>query len=239
MTATLLTRCLAEIVGSFIMIVLGNGGVANVVLKKAKAESTGWMGISMGWGTAVALPVWLFGSISGAHFNPSVTIGMAVAGKFPASEVLPYVLSQFLGCFLGAVAVFVIFYKQFQATDDPEAKLASFSTFPAVRSTFINFVGVFIEGFILVFAVAGMSALKLAPGLSGIIIFVLIFVLVFTIGGTTGCPLNMARDLAPRIAHAILPIPGKGSSDWKYAWVPVVGPTLGGICGALLYYAIF
>ncbi|MFT8871783.1 MAG: MIP/aquaporin family protein [Sporolactobacillus sp.] len=239
MAATLMTRYLAELVGTFIMILLGDGAVANVFLKKGKAGSSGWLGISLGWATAVAVPVWIFGGISGAHFNPSVTLGLAVIGKFPVSEVLPYLGAQFIGAFLGAVAVFVIFYKQFQATDDTEAKLGTFTTIPAVRSYFLNFVGVFIEAFILVFTITATTTMHLASGMMGLIVFVVIFVIVFTIGGTTGCPLNAARDLAPRIAHALLPVPGKGTSDWRYAWIPVVGTALGGICGAVLYVSIF
>lgn len=230
---------LGELVGTFIMVLLGDGAVANVILKKSKAENSGWIVITAGWAFAVALPVWFFGSVSGAHFNPAVTLGLAFVGKFPWDHAAAYILAQFIGAFLAAVALFLHFYKHFEATDDPETKLGVFSTGPAIRSSFFNLLGEFINTFVLLFGIIGIISQQMAPGLMALAIGILIFAIGLSLGGTTGYAINPARDLAPRIAHAILPVPGKGTSDWAYAWIPVVGPILGGICGALTYVLLF
>ncbi|MDD9150315.1 MULTISPECIES: MIP/aquaporin family protein [unclassified Sporolactobacillus] len=238
MTAPLITRFFAEMVGMFFLIFLGDGGCANIFLKKGR-EGGNWLGISLEWGAAVAVPVWLFGSISGAHLNPAVTLGLAAIGHFPWADVIPYIVAQFIGAILGAVAVYIIFYKQFEATEDKGAILGSFSTIPAVRNYFLNFVAEFLETFTLVFAIVAASAQNFAPGIMGLIVFFVIFVLVITVGGTTGCALNPARDIGPRLVHALLPIANKGKSDWAYAWIPAFATTLGGIAGAMLYVALF
>ncbi|WP_100489339.1 MIP/aquaporin family protein [Sporolactobacillus pectinivorans] len=230
---------LGELAGTFIMVLLGDGAVANVILKKSKAENSGWIVITAGWAFAVAIPVWIFGSVSGAHFNPAVTLGLACIGKFPWSSAAAYMTAQFIGAFLAAVVLFLHFYKHFEATTDPATKLGVFSTGPAIRSKFFNFFGEFINTFVLLFGIVGIVSQKMAPGLMGLAIGILIFAIGLSLGGTTGYAINPARDLAPRIAHALLPIPGKGGSDWAYAWIPVVGPILGGICGAFAYVLLF
>ncbi|MFT8710265.1 MAG: MIP/aquaporin family protein [Sporolactobacillus sp.] len=230
---------LGELVGTFFMVLLGDGAVANVILKKSKAENSGWIVITAGWAFAVALPVWFFGSVSGAHFNPAVTIGLACIGQFSWSHVAGYLIAQFIGAFLAAVVLFLHFYKHFEATDDPAVKLGVFSTGPAIRSHCFNFIGEFINTFVLLFGIVGIVSQKMAPGIMGLAIGILIFAIGLSLGGTTGYAINPARDLAPRIAHALLPIPGKGPSDWGYAWIPVVAPIIGGICGALTYITIF
>lgn len=230
---------LAELVGTCLMVLLGDGVVANVVLKKSKGENSGWIVITTGWAFAVAIPAWIFGSVSGAHFNPAVTIGLAIAGKFAWSKVFTYIVAQFIGAFIAAVILFVQYYKHFEETDDKAAKLGVFCTAPAIRSNLFAFINEFIGTFVLVFGILGITSQKMAPGLSILAIGILIWSIGLSLGGATGYAINPARDLAPRIAHAILPIPGKGDSDWGYAWIPVLGPIVGGICGSILYTLIF
>lgn len=234
-----MTKFIAELVGTFLMVLLGDGVVAGVILKKSKAENSGWIVITAGWAFAVAVPVWIFGSVSGGHFNPAVTIGLAVTGKFPAGEVLTYLAAQFIGAFIAAIVLFIHYYKHFEETEDKATKLGVFSTGPAIRSNFFNFFSEFMGTFVLLFGILGITSQKMAPGFTAFAVGVLIFSIGLSLGGTTGYAINPARDLAPRIAHALLPIPGKGDSDWGYAWIPVAGPILGGICGSLLYVAIF
>lgn len=230
---------LAELLGTMILILLGNGVVANTVLKKSKAENSGWLTICFGWALGVAIPVVMFGAVSGAHFNPAVTIGLAVIGKFAWSSVPIYVAAQFIGAFIGAVLVFVYFYPHYKETEDKGAKLATFATGPAIKNTVFNFISEFIGTAILVFAILGVGTAKVAEGLGPIIVGGIILAMGVCLGGTTGYAINPFRDLAPRIAHAILPIPGKGDSDWGYAWIPVVGPLLGGVVGAILFNLVF
>ncbi|MDD3223971.1 MAG: aquaporin family protein [Clostridium sp.] len=232
-------KFMAELVGTFLMVLLGDGVVAGVILNKSKAQNSGWIVITAGWAFAVAIPVWIFGSVSGAHFNPAVTIGLTVAGKFPASEVPMYLAAQFIGAFIAAIVLFVHYYKHFEETEDKATKLGVFSTAPAIRSNFFNFFGEFMGTFVLVFGILGITSQKMAPGFAAFAIGILIFSIGVSLGGTTGYAINPARDLAPRIAHAILPIPGKGNSDWGYAWIPVLGPIVGGICGSIFYLLIF
>ncbi|AJA47317.1 putative glycerol uptake facilitator protein [Clostridium pasteurianum DSM 525 = ATCC 6013] len=229
----------SEMLGTMILIILGDGVVANVVLKKTKAENSGWMVISTGWALAVTIPVFIFGNISGAHFNPAVTIGMAFIGSFPWSNVGIYIAAQLIGAFLGAIIVWIYYRPHFNATEDKEAKLAVFCTQPAIRDIYSNFICEFIGTFILVFAILGVGNTKMINGLSPIVVGGIIWAIGLTLGGTTGYAINPVRDLGPRIAHYILPIKDKGSSDWKYALIPVAAPICGGIVGALLYKLIF
>lgn len=230
---------LAELIGTMLLILLGNGVVANVVLKKSKAENAGWLTINIGWALAVAIPVFIMGGISGAHFNPAVTIGLAVIGKFAWAQVPAYLAAQFIGALLGAVLVFIFFYPHYEATEDKGAKLATFSTGPAIKNIPFNFISEMIGTFVLVFTILGLGTAKLSDGIAPIGVGLIILAMGVCLGGTTGYALNPARDLAPRIAHTILPVPGKGDSDWGYAWIPVVAPIIGGILGALVFNILF
>lgn len=230
---------LAELLGTMILILLGNGVVANTVLKKSKAENSGWLTICFGWALGVAIPAVMFGAVSGAHFNPALTIGLAVIGKFAWSSVPTYLAAQFIGGFIGAVLVFIYFYPHYKETEDKGAKLATFATGPAIKNTVFNFISEFIGTGILIFTILGVGTANIAEGVGPIIVGGIILAMGVCLGGTTGYAINPVRDLAPRIAHAILPIPGKGDSDWGYAWIPVVGPLLGGVFGAILFNLVF
>jgi len=234
-----MSHYLAEFLGTAILILLGDGVVASVVLNKTKANNSGWIVITFGWALAVAIPVFIFGSISGAQFNPALTLSLAVIGKFPWDQVPGYVISQFLGAFVGACLVYVNFKNHFDATEDADAKRAVFCTAPAIKNTFHNFFSEFLGTFILVFALLGFVNTKLADGLSGFVVGGIILVLGISLGATTGYAINPARDLGPRIAHALLPIKNKQGSDWWYAWIPVVAPICGAIVAAVFFKAIF
>jgi glycerol uptake facilitator protein len=232
---------LAELVGTMFLVLLGDGVVAAVVLSKSKAESSGWMVITTGWAMAVAMGVYIAGHISGGHINPVVTLSLAVIGRFPWRDVPKYMAAQFLGAFLGAVIVWLAYLAHWPVTEDKGKKLGVFSTSPAVRRLPMNMLTEIIATFILMFGVLAIVA-NTAPaqsGLTPLLIGFLIWAIGLSLGAPTGYATNPARDLAPRIAHALLPIPGKGGSDWGYAWVPVVGPTIGGLMGALAYVGIF
>lgn len=234
-----MSHFLAEIIGTMILIILGDGVVANVLLNKTKGQNSGLIVIASGWAFAVAIPAFIFGGISGAHFNPALTIALAVIGKFPWDQVPGYIIAQFIGAFLGAIIVWLHYLPHWKATEDKGLKLAVFSTGPAIPNTFANFISEFIGTFILVFGILGLSTVQMAPGLGVAAVAVLIWVIGVSLGGTTGYAINPARDLGPRIAHALLPIAGKGDSDWGYAWIPVLAPILGGLVAALTFAAIF
>jgi len=232
---------LAELVGTMFLVLLGDGVVAAVVLSKSKAQNSGWIVITTGWGLAVTMGVYISGRISGGHINPAFTLGLAVIGKFPWSAVPKYLAAQFLGAFLGAVLVWLTYLAHWRPTEDPGAKLVVFSTIPAIRRLPLNLLTEIIATFALMFGVLAIIAnpAPLQSGLAALLIGFLIWALGLSLGGPTGFAMNPARDLAPRIAHALLPIPGKGGSDWSYAWVPVVGPVIGGVLGAVAYVSVF
>lgn len=230
---------LAEMIGTMILIYLGDGVVANVVLKKTKGTNGGWMVITTGWAFAVAIPAFIFGVTSGAHFNPALTLALASIGDFPWSQVPMYITAQMIGAFLGAFLVFIQYYNHFEATDDKDGKLGVFCTGPAIRNGKFNFISEFIGTFLLVFSILGINAVPMANGLNTLAVGLLIWALGLSSGGTTGYAINPARDLGPRIAHAILPVPGKRDSDWKYAWIPVVAPILGALAGAFTFIFLF
>lgn len=232
---TLMSAFLGELIGTMILIVFGGGVVGGVVLKKSKAENSGWIVITMGWGLAVAMAVYAVGQFSGAHLNPAVTIGLAAIGSFPWSDVPTYIIAQMIGAFIGAVIVYLHYLPHWQATDDQGAKLAVFSTDPAIKNPAANLLSEVIGTFILLLGLLALGANKFAEGMNPFIVGFLIVAIGLSLGGTTGYAINPARDLGPRIAHFILPIPGKGSSNWGYAWIPVVGPIIGGTYGALFY----
>jgi glycerol uptake facilitator protein len=244
----------AEVIGTAILIILGDGVVAGVLLSKSKAENAGWIVITFGWAMAVAIAVYAVGQFSGAHINPAVTIGFAATESFGVQwdDVPKYIGGQFVGAFIGAVIVYLSYLGHWRETEDPGLKLAVFSTGPAIRNTTNNLITEIVGTFILVFGVLaivghfaedviGDAALTSALGAAfpPLLIGLLVFAIGLSLGGPTGYAINPARDLGPRIAHAILPIPGKGSSDWEYAWIPVVGPIIGGILGASGYHLFF
>ncbi len=236
---------LGEILGTAMLILLGNGVVANVLLEKAKGQNSGWIVITFGWGMAVFIGVFMVAGISGAHLNPAVTIGLAVAGTFPWVDVPAYILAQFIGAAIGATLVWVHYKDHFAATKDPDLKLAAFSTAPAIRNTIMNLISEIIGTFVLVIAVLYLFVLPEGMN-SGTVVAIsgpfsvglVVFAIGLSLGGTTGYAINPARDLGPRIVHALLPIPNKGDSDWKYAPIPVVGPIIGGALAGLFYLAV-
>jgi glycerol uptake facilitator protein len=231
----------AEFVGTALLILLGDGVVAGVLLNKSKAQNGGWMVVTAGWGLGVAMAVYAVGPISGAHINPAVTLGLAVAGKFAWSEVAGYLAAQFLGAIMGAVLVWLAYLAHWGETEDKGLKLGVFCTAPAIRSAPMNFITEIIGTFALMFGVMALSAYKPSAqsGLTPLLVGLLVWSIGLSLGGPTGYAINPARDLGPRIAHALLPIAGKGGSDWGYAWVPVFGPMAGGILGAVTYALLF
>jgi glycerol uptake facilitator protein len=234
-----MTPYLAEFFGTMLLVLLGDGVVAGVLLKNSKSENAGWQTIVIAWGLSVMIAVYAIGRISGAHLNPAVTIALCVSGDFAANQVAGYILAQFGGAFCGAVLVWLHYYPHWAGTHDASVKLAVFCTAPAIRSTPHNLFSEILGTLILVLAILFIGANNFADGLNPVVIGALISTIGFSLGGTTGFAINPARDLGPRIAHFMLPIPGKGSSDWSYSWIPVVGPIIGGILGALLFKVLF
>ncbi|AMW98049.1 aquaporin family protein [Rummeliibacillus stabekisii] len=228
-----------EMLGTMILVVFGAGVCAGANLNKSFAKNGGWVVISLAWGLAVTMGVFAVGSISGAHLNPAVTIGLAMNGDFPWADVPKYILGQMIGAILGSVLIYLHYLPHWKATDDPAAKLGVFATGPAIPHTFSNLLSEMIGTFILVLGLDFIGANKFSEGLNPLAVGSLIVVIGMSLGGTTGYAINPARDLGPRIAHAILPIAGKGGSNWGYAWIPVVGPILGGSLGALFFKAAF
>jgi glycerol uptake facilitator protein len=231
----------AELVGTALLVLLGDGVVAGVVLGKSKAQGSGWIVITTGWGLGVALAVYAVGRVSGAHINPAVTLGLAAVGRFSWHLVPAYLAAQLLGAFLGAVLVWLAYLAHWRETPDPAGKLAVFSTAPAVRRAGANLITEMIGAFVLVFGVLALGSYKPAndSGLTPLLVGVLVWSIGLSLGGPTGYAINPARDLGPRLAHALLPIPGKGGSDWGYAWIPVVGPVIGGVLGSIAYVKLF
>ncbi|CAN5369536.1 MIP/aquaporin family protein [soil metagenome] len=229
----------AEFFGTMFLILLGEGVVAGAILRGTKSENAGWLTIVVGWGLAVTLAIYAVGSISGAHLNPALTIAFALKGDFPWSDVPGYIVAQFAGAFVGAILVWLQFLPHFKKTDDQAVKLGVFCNAPAIRNIFSNLFSEILATSVLVLALLFIGTNEFTQGLKPIIVGLLIISIGLSLGGTTGFAINPARDLAPRIAHAILPISGKGSSDWGYAWIPVVGPIVGGMLGVLLYQLFF
>jgi glycerol uptake facilitator protein len=246
--------CLAEFLGTALLILLGNGVVANVVLPKTKGNASGWIVITFGWGMAVFVAVWCVGALSGAHLNPAVTVGLAAAGKFSWLLVPGYIVAQMLGAIAGAALVFALYRDHYAASNDADAKLATFCTAPAIRRLPNNLLNEVIGTMVLVLAVllaadpsitmpsgtgaspsAEPGSMKLGLGTLGALpVGLLVLSIGLSLGGTTGYAINPARDLGPRIAHALLPVPNKRDSDWPYAWVPVVGPLIGSLLAVVL-----
>lgn len=243
---------LAEAIGTMLLILLGDGVVANVLLARSKGQNSGWIVIATGWGVAVAIAIYAVGRISGAHLNPAVTVGLASIGSFPWSDVPGYIVAQLAGAFVGAVLVWATYLPHWKPTEDADLKLAVFSTGPAIRHTASNFVTEVIGTAVLLFGVLAIAAnaetltrpgdidlsVVFSRGLQPLLVGVLVLSIGLSLGGPTGYAINPARDLGPRLAHALLPIPGKRDSDWGYAWVPVVAPLIGGVLGAVAYAAV-
>ena len=243
MEVSLLVQCLFEFIGTFVLVLLGCGVVACVSLRKSKGEGAGWVVVTLAWGLAVMCGVLIAGPYTGAHLNPAVTLGLAAAGKFPWEYVLPYIVSQITGGILGAVIVYVFYKDHFDATAEAETKLGVFATIPAIKNYRRNMICEIVGTFILVLVILFMgdkeNSSEVGLGSVGALpVALLVVVIGMSLGGTTGYAINPARDLGPRIAHAILPIKGKGSSQWSYSWVPIVGPLLGGVLAALLYLLV-
>lgn len=245
------SKYLAEVLGTFILILLGNGVVANVILSKTKGHGGSWLLINTGWGFAVAMAVYSVGWISGAHINPAVTVGLASIGEFSWGLVPGYLIAQVFGGFLGGIAVFVAYRQHYGATDDPGTKLGTFATIPAIRSLGWNTVTEIIGTAILLLGILGITSGAtgspgeiegefitggVVGGMQPFIIGVLVWSIGISLGGPTGYAINPARDLGPRLAHAVLPIKGKGPSDWTYGLiVPIIGPIIGGILGCYIW----
>lgn len=241
-----MSACLAEFVGTVLLILFGNGVVANVVLAKTKGNNAGWIVITAGWGLAVFIGAFCSAPYSGAHLNPAVTVAMAMTGKLEVAKVAGYIAAQMLGAFVGAVLVFFYYHAHFRATEDGNAKLACFCTEPNIRSIPQAFFCEVVGTFCLILPIFLMTEVKfevpigaepkdiiVGLGSLGLVpVAMLVFAIGLSLGGTTGYAINPARDLGPRLAHALLPVPGKRDSDWGYAWVPVVGPLLGAVLAA-------
>lgn len=236
-----MTVYIFEFIGTAMLILIGNGVVANLVLKGTKGSDLGWTGIALAWGIAVFIGVFISGDVSGAHLNPAVTIGLATAGKFGWALVPGYMAAQVLGAMMGNLLVWLTYKKQYDATDNQGAILATFSTAPAIRSPLWNLVTEIIGTFALIFGVFYIAGGTVADepiklgALDALPVALLVMGIGYGLGGPTGYAINPARDLGPRIMHALLPLKGKGSSDWGYAWVPIVGPLIGGPLAALVY----
>lgn len=234
---------IAELIGTMLLILLGDGVVANVVLNDTKGNNSGWIVITTAWGLAVFVGVVVAGPYSGAHLNPAVTLALAIAGKFAWTSVLPYIAAQMTGACLGAFLVWLMYYDHFQRTNKPDAVLAVFCTGPAVRNYVSNISSEIIGAFVLIFTIFYISGAEITTtktpigmgSIGALPVTFLVWVIGLSLGGTTGYAINPARDLGPRLMHAILPIKSKGSSDWAYSWIPIIGPVIGAVIATVLY----
>lgn len=242
-----MTPFLAELIGTCFLILLGNGVVANVVLKGTKGHNAGWMVITTGWALAVFVGVVIAGPISGAHLNPAVTLGLAIAGKFDWSQVGWYILAQILGSMIGAFLVWLVYRDHFNHTTEPDSQLAVFSTAPAIRNSLFNLLSEIVGTFVLVFVIfyftdAALGKEDQSPiglgSLGAVPVTFLVWAIGLSLGGTTGYAINPARDFGPRLVHTLVPIKNKGGSGWSYSWIPILGPIIGGLLAALLFLAL-
>ncbi len=241
-----MSATLAEFIGTTVLILLGNGVVANVVLRQSKGNNGGWIVITAGWAFAVMIAVYFTNAFSGGHLNPAVTIAMAVIGKFEWALVPGYIAAQMAGAFLGSVLVWLAYLPHWKVTDDAAVKHSVFCTSPAIRHSLSNLICETLGTAMLVLGVlAVLSPANLVPNsgfhksFSPVLVGLLVWSIGLSLGGPTGYAINPARDLGPRLAHCLLPIPGKSGPDWGYAWIPVVGPIIGGIIGACVYKAFW
>ena len=241
-----MTPFLAEFLGTALVILLGNGVVANVVLTGTKGNGGGWMVITTAWALAVFVGVVVSAPYSGAHLNPAVTFALAISGKFEWAQVPIYMLAQLLGAMLGSLLVWIKYKDHFLVTDDKGLKLAVFSTGPAIRNAISNLTSEIIGSFVLLFVIFYFTTAEIVDtktpvglgSLGAIPVMFLVWAIGLSLGGTTGYAINPVRDLGPRIMHSLLPVSGKGSSDWSYSWIPVMGPMIGASLAAVLYLAL-
>lgn len=231
----LMKELFGEFLGTALLILLGNGVVAGVVLPKTKSNNAGWIVITMGWGIAVAVAAFVSGNLSPAHLNPAVSIGFALKGDLAWSAVLPYIIAQFAGAMVGQFLVWLQFKPHYLAEENPANILGTFSTGPAIKDTVANLISEILGTFVLMLTIFAIGLYDMPAGLGTFAVGTLIVGIGLSLGGTTGYALNPARDLGPRILHSLLPIPNKGDGDWGYAWIPVLGP----IIGAALAVAVF
>lgn len=240
----MLHNCILEFIGTMILVLMGDGVCAACSLKKSKAEGAGWVVIALGWGFAVMCGVFVAHD-SGAHLNPAITLGLATAGQFPWGQVVPYIIAQMLGGFAGAILMYLFYYEHFKVTPDQATKLGVFCTAPAIKSNWNNLFCEALATFVLMFGVMCFGTYGAATAVvnigadSALPVTMLIMSIGMSLGATTGYAMNAARDIAPRFAHWILPIPDKGDSQWGYAWVPLCGPILGAIVAALLFNLVY
>lgn len=230
-----MTQIMGEFIGTMILVLLGDGVCAAVNLNKSKAQASGWIVIAMGWGMAVMMGAYISGFMGPAHLNPAVTLAMAMNGSISYHLVLPFIVAQMAGAFVGAALVWLAYLPHWEATDDQAAILGTFATGPAIRKYPANLLTEIIGTFVLVLGLLAFTQTKFAAGTNIFAVSGLILALGLSLGGPTGYAINPARDLGPRLAHAILPIANKGTSDWQYAWVPVAGPMIGGV----IAYGVF
>jgi len=238
-----MTPFIAEMIGTMLLILLGDGVVANVVLKDTKGNNSGWIVITTAWALAVFVGVVVAGPYSGAHLNPAVTVALAISGAFPWAAVPGYIAAQFLGAMMGAFLVWLTHKDHFDRTEDAGAKMAVFCTGPAIRNYGINFICEVVGTFVLVFTIFHITGAEIANtkqvvglgSVGALPVALLVWVIGLSLGGTTGYAINPARDLGPRIMHLLLPIKNKAGNDWAYAWIPVVGPLTGAALAAFLH----
>lgn len=237
-------KCVFEWLGTLVLVLLGDGVCAGNSLNKTKGQGGGWVVITLAWGFAVMCGVFIAGPYSGAHLNPAVTLGLAIAGKFAWSDVLGYVVAQMLGGFCGAVLVWLFYKDHYDATEDPDTKLGTFCTMPAIPNRWRNFFCEFLGTWLLVFVILMFATKENTPAvgmgsLGAFPVTALIMAIGMSLGGTTGYAINPARDLSPRCAHALLPIKGKGDSGWWYSWIPAIAPLCGAAFSALTFVLLF
>jgi glycerol uptake facilitator protein len=233
----------AELIGTMLLIILGNGVVANVVLKGTKGHNAGWMVITTGWALAVYVGVVIAAPYSGAHLNPAVTLALAIVGKFAWGNVAMFILAQLAGSIIGAVIVWLVYRDHFNSTNDPLAEMAAFCTAPAIHNRLYNLLSEIVGTFVLVFVIFYFTSAEITDkktpiglgSLGAIPVAFLVWSIGLSLGGTTGYAINPARDLGPRLAHAVLPLKNKCRTNWKYAWIPIAGPFIGAAIAALLY----
>ncbi|MCU9614266.1 aquaporin family protein [Caldibacillus lycopersici] len=234
-----MTDFLAELIGTFIVVLIGIGVAGGVILRGTKANGSGWLTISIGWGLAYMVGTYTVFAYSGAHLNPALTLGLAIIGQFSWSEVFVYISGQLLGAIFGAVVVYLFYLPHWKVTPEGSRKLNVFVTSPALRNTPANLLSELVGTFLFVLGILTIRTNSFSDGLHPIIIGLIVMAIGMSIGGTTGFAINPARDLGARIAHYLLPINKKGSSEWGYSWIPVLGPIIGGIYGALFYQSLF
>jgi len=234
-----MTNFTAELIGTMILIVLGCGINAGNSLTNSFSKNAGWISVVFGWGFAVAIAVYAVGEVSGAHINPAVTLALAVNGDLLWSEVPIYISAQVIGAILGSIIVWLQYLPHWRATQEADIKLGVFATKPAIKNTFPNLSSEIIGTFMLILGLLSIGANEFAKGINPLIVGFLIVSIGLSLGGSTGYAINPARDFGPRLAHFILPISGKGTSNWGYAWIPIIGPAIGGVYGAVFYKAFF